>query len=480
MSATPVDDSTRRDHASMEEGVDSNANKGPSPAEEGFPTEKLACQRCRRRKIKCDKVHPCSHCIKARSECFVYESRMEHISKKIDDLTEMMTRLSHGQLGGADALPQPASDSRPAGLRCEALSRAAATARPPTKRSDLSLPEQEAIDSPLFVHAVMATKFLQDTVDADPSVSNVATGMKDVLDTLRSVLDSQKRQSDAYEQSDPFAKPLPLGTSMSNLPIPPLAKIMACLRVAQEHQRALLFWPQEVSSLGNFTKYVIKVCSPGPVTDADLIIVHTGLHWLFSECSSIMVEDEAKQDFQVQALICMQSLETVLSCLSFHVPMTIDYVYAMYMATLYCLHRSKPFVAWNFISKASLMPRAWSRSVSWIDAASLYGRLYDDMFSPSALALPLPTRVGRAKALASDWKQIIAKRAEYYKQAEREACGDVEPVLFRFLKHADRHRPNVFEGQYSNDFGMELDPLGAQLGSWFQESNEMMNFLLDG
>ncbi|KAH7016016.1 uncharacterized protein B0I36DRAFT_254478, partial [Microdochium trichocladiopsis] len=467
-------------------------------------------------KIKCDRVHPCTHCIKARSECLyepaqkprakkqrvlissVCESRVEHISKKIDDLTEMMTRLSYGQLANGDALPQPASDPRPTRVRSQPAAQAPATVRQSNKQRTLSVAEHEFIDSSLFAHAVMATKFLQDTVDADPSVSNVAAEMASVLDTLRSVVDSQKRQNDASDQLRPFTKPPAPGISMSDLPIPPLAKIMACLRVAREHPRVLVFWPQESSSLGEFTEYVIKVCSPGPVMDADLIIVHSGLHWLFSECSSIMIDDEVKQDFRAQALVCKQSLETVLSCLSFHIPMTIDYVFAMYMATLYSFHRSKPFVAWEFISKAALMAQGlglhsklsmagetsedrrsktylfWavyalekavalrltrastirdhditiprpelerrpvsvlqSRSINWIDEASLYGRLYDDLFSPSSLALAMPSRVARAKALASDWKDLMVKRGEYYVSH----IEPVEPVLLSFLKHADR------------------------------------------
>ncbi|GLI75619.1 hypothetical protein PoHVEF18_003880 [Penicillium ochrochloron] len=256
---------------------------------------------------------------------------MEHISKKIDDLTEMITRLDPRHLENADS---PAPDPWPTGLRPQPASytAAAATVRPPDKRRSLSLSEHEFIDSSLFAHAAMATKFLQDTVHTDTSISNAATEMTSVLDILRPVVDSQRRQNNTPDQLHPFSKPLLPGTCLSDLAIPPLANIMACLRVAREHPRVLVFWPCESSALGDFTEYVIKVCSPGPVMDADLIIVHSGLYWLFWECSGIMTEDELKQDFQAQALVCMQSLETVLSNLSFHVPMNIDYVYALYMA----------------------------------------------------------------------------------------------------------------------------------------------------
>lgn len=41
-----------------------------------------------------------------------------------------------------------------------------------------------------------------------------------------------------------------------------------------------------------------------------------------------------------------------------------------------------------------------------------------------------------------------------------------------------QNRIGVFEDQRFNDFEMELDPLGIEMGSWLQENNEMMNFLL--
>ncbi|KAH6840669.1 hypothetical protein B0I37DRAFT_384834 [Chaetomium sp. MPI-CAGE-AT-0009] len=522
MSSTAADISPSRCLASMEEDDDSSADEGHSIGQTGgdIPPERLACQRCRRRKIKCDRIQPCTHCIKARSECFyessrkplvkkqrvlisnVYESRMEHISKKIDDLAEMMTRLSHGQLGTAEAFPRSTTDPRPTGFNPQPASHNLATARTANARRAPSAPDREFIDSSLFSHAVMATNFLQDTVDADPSISDVATEMTSVLDTLRSVLDLQKRQNDASDQLHPFSNPLPSGTGPVDPPIPPLAKIMACLRVAQEHPRVLVFWPQEFSSLGEFTRHVIMVCSPGSATDADLIVVYAGLHWLFSECSAIMMEEAVKQDFQAQSLVCMRSLEAVLSSLSFHMPMTIDYVLAMYMATLYSFYKGKPFVAWDFITKASLMAQGlglhskhsmasetsedrrrknylfWAvyalerslslrlarastirdhditipkpemerrpvsvlqfRSLNWIDAACIYGRLYDELFSPSSLGLPLPMRVVRAKALASDWGHIMVKREEQYRHLEREPCGAEEPVLLNFLRHADR------------------------------------------
>ena len=109
---------------------------------------------------------------------------------------------------------------------------------------------------------------------------------------------------------------------------------MACLRMAQEHPRVQIFWTREFRSLADFTAYVIMVCSPGPAdaTDAELIIVHTGLYWLFSECALVVSSEEVQQEFTKQSQLCRDNLEVVLSNLSFYMPTTGDWVYALYLA----------------------------------------------------------------------------------------------------------------------------------------------------
>jgi hypothetical protein len=99
-----------------------------------------------------------------------------------------------------------------------------------------------------------------------------------------------------------------------------------------ESSPSQLYWPFEFGSLGDFTQYVIKACSPGPITDMELIIVHYVLYWLFTQCS-IGAEDEAmRQDYETQAGICQGSLETILSNIPFHIDTNVDSIRALYMA----------------------------------------------------------------------------------------------------------------------------------------------------
>ena len=88
----------------------------------------------------------------------------------------------------------------------------------------------------------------------------------------------------------------------------------------------------EFQAVSQFTAFFIKVCSPGPATAADMCIVHAGLYWLFLECANVVTDENLKHDYNKQALVSMANLETILSRLPFHIPATLEYIYALSMA----------------------------------------------------------------------------------------------------------------------------------------------------
>lgn len=102
-------------------------------------------------------------------------------------------------------------------------------------------------------------------------------------------------------------------------------------RITENHGVQVL-WLMDFQTISQFTTYLIKVCAPGPATAADLVIVNTGLFWLFCECANAVSDEHLKRDYDEESLIARANLETVLSTLPFHVPATLEYVYAMGMA----------------------------------------------------------------------------------------------------------------------------------------------------
>ncbi|KAL4785970.1 hypothetical protein BJX76DRAFT_366431 [Aspergillus varians] len=466
-------------------------------------TEKLACHRCRQRKVKCDRASPCSHCVKAGIQCSyatapkprerrqrvmvsnTYDSKLDTISRKIDKLSQRMSQLSHEptksrtsklldfedpvinqkeRCSSSSFVPTPSSSS---------LGFSPNQGAPPSNPTgggvrevhyNSSNAEYEG-ESSLFAHAVFASRFLQNAIDNTTNTA-VTHEMQAVLDSLRAAVNSGKEQSDALDKLYPHAKEIPPGATTRNLPLPPMDNVFMCLRMAKECPQVAMLWLGDFLKPTQFTDYFIKIASPGPATEADLIIVHCGLYWLFCECSKAVTDEGMKQDYDAQALICEANLETVLANLRFHQPTNMDFAYAMGMASLYCLQKTKPSAAWNFITSASHMIQAlglqhnmlagiegpeekaqkrnlfWTiymtekmlslrlgRSSTfrdqditlirpgmerpsgsflaelapgWINMASIQGRIYDEIFSPGALMQPPHIRISRARALAAE------------------------------------------------------------------------------
>lgn len=191
-------------------------------------------------------------------------------------------------------------------------------------------------ESSLFAQAVFASRFLQNAIN-NTTNAEVAHEMEAVLDSLRAAVQSGKQQSDTLDKLYSHAKVVPPSSTTRNLPLPPIDKVFVCFRMARECPQVAMLWLGDFIKPAQFSDYFIKIASPGPATEADLIIVHCGLYWLFCECSKAVTDEETKQDYDEQAAICEANLETVLANLRFHQQTNIDFVYAMGMAVSYLL-----------------------------------------------------------------------------------------------------------------------------------------------
>ncbi|KAM0413636.1 hypothetical protein ACHAPD_006874 [Fusarium lateritium] len=286
--------------------------------------------------------------------------------------------------------------------------------------------------------------------------------MSSVLESLRKALG---RGSNHQERDYlyPHARDLGSGLHLRNLPMPPIEKVFICLRMAKENARVRFFWNNEATF---FSDYCVKVYSPGEATHADLIIVNGGLYWMFQLCKHATADSSQKADFETQAVICRDNLETILANLPFHQPSKLETVGSMVIASIYCLETCKPSAAWDFVATASHMSQTlgmhskvamiqdspetkatkikifWqvyvyekglslrlgrsstirdsditipvpcidSRSeISYFshlekmkDLAHLQGKIYDQLYSSGALAQPQHIRTTRARCLAAE------------------------------------------------------------------------------
>ncbi|KAL4911224.1 fungal-specific transcription factor domain-containing protein [Aspergillus multicolor] len=409
-----------------------------------------------------------------------YDAKLDAISRKIDELNQKISQLGHEPTRNTASI-NINQEERCTSLSLTPASSLVSTPDPSTLPYNLTdrnsreghdehpQGEHEG-ESSLFAHAVFASRFLQSAID-NTNNADFAREMKAALDGLKSAAHSGKTQFDALDKLYPQAKAIAPGSTARNLPLPPMDKVFMCLRMARECPQVATLWLGDYITPAHFNDYFIKVASPGPATEADLIIVHCGLYWLFCECSKAITDTVMKQDYGSQALLCEANLQTVLASLHFYQPANMDSVCAMGIASLYCLQKNKPFAAWGFINSAAQMvqalglqhntpvstegveqkahrrnvfwtiymtekmmslrlgrsstfrdqditlPRPGIESTSgtflseltpgWITMASIQGRIYDDIYSPGALMQPPHIRASRAQTLAAELKTAM-------------------------------------------------------------------------
>ncbi|PKS08658.1 hypothetical protein jhhlp_004710 [Lomentospora prolificans] len=176
---------------------------------------------------------------------------------------------------------------------------------------------------------------INNTINAE-----VAHEIEAVLDGLGAAVHSGKRQPDTLDKLYPLAKEIPPGSTTRNLTLPPIDKVFTCLRMVRECQQVAMLCLGDFMRPTQFSDDLSK--SYGLATEADLIIVHCGLYWLFCECFKAVTDEETKQDYDAQAFICHANLETVLANLCFHQQPNIDVAYAMGWRQAACLLLREP------------------------------------------------------------------------------------------------------------------------------------------
>ncbi|KAL7619854.1 hypothetical protein AAE478_010399 [Parahypoxylon ruwenzoriense] len=486
---------------------------------EGSVTQRLSCDQCRQRKVRCDRKNPCYRCIQAKKSCSYSdirkcrsedscigspswnknsERKIDNIILRLDELGSQVGKLCGTSYAPLDRPRHPSSTPSTATPSNSALHtstpRTESKAGEETQESSPTKPKFEG-ESSLSSHAAFATKFLQDIVSYS-HLNEISCEITSALDSLGSIVVAQKHQSDAIEKLYPHAKPIPPGSSVRDLPLPPIDVTLSCLRMAIESPRLQCFWFMEFRSISQFNDYFIKVFSPGPATEAELIIVNAGLYWLFYECVHMLTDEQAKETYHNYAYLCRDNLETILSRLTFHVPVTMDYTYAMSMS------QGKSSAAWSFISMASqlcqslglhsihtlmdddietrqqkirlfwviyvtdkLLSLRFGRSSTirdqdvtvpretpdqapdsalsqflprMIDIAVLQGKVYDNIYSPRALLQAVGVRTSRARVLAAELRRLMDREVDYERRCNEAIRRGLGEGVYRLLQCTDR------------------------------------------
>ncbi|KAH6950942.1 putative fungal-specific transcription factor [Fusarium avenaceum] len=393
-----------------------------------------------------------------------YEKKIDDIAQKLEEFGNVLRAIQNPTQSTIAVTAPSQAPSHPTSTASAApKSETASTSSIDGLGSELLTPSLDHQgESSLSAQATFANKYLEDAIINKPNGIDIAAEMSSVLESLRMALGRNSSQQE-HDYLYPHARALGSGLNLRNLPMPPVDKVLTCLRMAKENARVRFFWTHDETS---FSNYFLNVYSPSEATHADLIIVNGGLYWMFQQCKHAVTDSNQKADFEAQTIICRDNLETVLANLPFHQPSKLETVSSMIMASLYCLETCKPSAAWGFVATASHMSqtlgmhsrvetaqdppetKAVKHKLFWLlyvqekalslrlgrsstirdsditipfphvnslseisyfsqlhkmkDLAHLQGKIYDQLYSSGALQQPQDIRTTRARCLAAE------------------------------------------------------------------------------
>ncbi|KAG2027526.1 hypothetical protein GB937_001272 [Aspergillus fischeri] len=394
----------------------------------------------------------------------IYERKIDHISRKLEEFGSVLGAIQNSTQSAIPATAPPTTPSHPTSTASAApKSETTSTSSIDRLGSKILTPKLEHQgESSLSAQATFANEFLEDAIINKPNGIDIAAEMSSVLKSLRKALGRNSNHQE-HDYLYPHARALGSGLNLRNLPMPPVDKVFIGLGMTKENARVRFFLNNEATS---FSDYFLNVYSPGEATHADLIIVNGGLYWMFRQCKHAVTDSGQKADFEAQAVICRDNLETILANLPFHQPSKLETVSSMIIACIYCLETCKPSAAWGFVATASHMSqtlgmhskmamaqdppeiKAVKIRLFWLvyvqekslslrlgrsstirdsditipvpgidslseisyfsqldkmkDLAHLQGKIYDQLYSSGALAQPQHIRTTRARRLAAE------------------------------------------------------------------------------
>ncbi|KAI9155633.1 Oxidoreductase swnN [Paramyrothecium foliicola] len=419
---------------------------------------------------------------------FQSESKIDHLTVKLDNLLLAIDNLE-SSLGHADAnVPTSGTaDHTPLSLPGSNL-----VHKTPVEDQSGSELQRDAV---LATQAAFAAKFAQQAVDGS-HLLHVSPDVRTCLEALKDELREKRSGHDNPKLSE--ASILSPNASQYNFTLPPIHIAMAAIQKLKD--KFPFCWCMEID-VAQFVDYFFTVYSGTPSL-ADLIIVHCGLYNLLVPYGNLQKDEALQKEINSQSLLCQQNLESILANLPLNVPSTYDFVLALLMATTYFVQRCSMSRAWSYLAAAAQIcltlgyhrdtlsklekkqerqrrarlfwlvyvmdkllalrlnrpPLLRDRDITvscetccetavesslplapkWVKMGALYGKIYDEIFSPGALLQPLTARESRARELAVELQCLFDSEdavEESFLEILRENPDDLLPKL---VGRADR------------------------------------------
>ncbi|KAI1127902.1 fungal-specific transcription factor domain-containing protein [Nemania abortiva] len=433
-----------------------------------------SCDQCRSRKVGCDRGSPCSNCVSTKLTCTFgtvasktaptkqrvlisaeYERKIDEIAEGLEAVKALLQKshLSIGEKRDGNSLLHVPSSSTPKSLALSEL--------------PISVSQLEPVK---WDHSAQINEFVRTVAEDRASREEPGTEESEVLSSLRRLAKALEDSNVVRDLSFPETRGAKLQDHVS---MPPAEAAVLVLRWAKDHK--LFFRIEAVSRilpLEKFTETCQKVYfAVDEYSQLDFILANGYLSYIFSE----YIAATGNNDYYEYYRRCRQNAQVALSRLPLILPTSIEAIAALTFGASYAVESSKATLAWTYISNAAnlcqtlglhhgvnserddssqedgvnlfwmvfLLEKSLSlrlgRSSNFRDEevttplpsnpnirrcsrnSRIQGKIYEQLYSPTGLAVFNVQRGEMAQALASELREIIDET--------RTACDSPLPVL---------------------------------------------------
>ncbi|PWY79718.1 fungal-specific transcription factor domain protein [Aspergillus heteromorphus CBS 117.55] len=451
------------------------------------------CSNCRSSKIVCRSTGAGQKLPEPRKRVLIssqYEKKIDLIEERLGNIERVLYELKNSSKRPSEACYQSTPVSGQLSPSATNHTSNAAT----TLDQHEATPEFEG-NSSMAAHSAYASEFLETAVSRS-ALPMSTPKMSMALATLKHMVNMQdhKAQSPSREVRFPNQRSIP-GSGLRDLTMPPVQVVLSLLRRCKEQPHCLqAFCPFLTTDRLVETCREVYFATED-YSDATFIVVNGALYYMMSDLTVSLPEKKSREEYGRYLKLCQVNLETALANLSLLMPAKIENIEALALGAVYAIEMSKPSFALTLTSSAVRLCQTlgyhrfvalkdekdargnalfWTvycfdRAVSlrlgrastiqdydisspeimdltavaepyrtiyplWIQLARIQGKVYELLYSPTALAQPENQRASHARQLASEMQRTVMQPFE--KIAFPQEISIIDDVFFRSDKVA--------------------------------------------
>ncbi|KAI5863831.1 hypothetical protein GGS23DRAFT_565608 [Durotheca rogersii] len=328
-----------------------------------------ACDRCRDRKVRCDKKSPCSNCERVGMTCTVsprvqrtkrshpprtpeYDGKLGRIDRRLEQMKRLVDTLitDHDKASGS---PSPGLPGRSTRESCssEPLPNGTPLPQLPQRRQlsaavDSGREDHDTVvegSSSLAAHSTFAVELWHNVASSDKEMGQ-SLDMQELSKALHEIVNALKKQ-----QTPDYSFPPAAFSASRDWEKPPIESAVAAIRRAQDQQSMILAFFCQLLSSNSLSDLCLKVYFSEDYSEAEFIILNVALYFLFSDPHQKTPHPHLETNYQTW---CAANLQKALGGLSLHVRSTHDTVLSLTLGALYAVHTSQPSLAWTLVAAA--------------------------------------------------------------------------------------------------------------------------------